>query len=327
MEKELRRNYTNVMGKNMEQESQAPLLFTLGANPTVSHEVSTLLNLPLAPNKVTHFADGETFAKPLCPVTNRHCIIIHSTFNPVSARLMDLLVFVDALKNADAASITAIIPYFGYARQDRIIEEGDPISGLLVGKILQTAGVDRIVVMDFHSMKLLDRFPEEHINLSAAPIFAHRFLEDLDEAKIMANNVCVVSPDHGGLTRAQNFAANFEGAGFAYAIKNRPQPNRAVIEGIEGDFKGKLCLIIDDIIDTAGTLSEVAKFLLANGAKEVWVAATHGIFSGRAVELIKEANIKKVYIANTIESNQERAEILSIAPIIADYIRANYAKH
>jgi ribose-phosphate pyrophosphokinase len=327
MEKGERRNYTYLVEKNMERESQAPLLFTLGANPNVSHEVSILLNVPLAPNKVTHFADGETFAKPMCSVTNRHCVIIHSTFNPVSARLMDLLVFVDALKNAHAASITAIIPYFGYARQDRIIEEGDPISGLLVGKILQTAGVDRIVVVDFHSMKLLDQFPEEHINLTAAPIFAHRFTEDLAEAKILTNNVCVVSPDHGGLSRAQNFAANFEGAGFAYAIKNRPQPNKAVIEGIEGDFKGKLCLIIDDIIDTAGTLSEVAKFLLANGAKEVWVAATHGIFSGRAADLIKEAGIKKVYIANTIESNQERAEILSIAPVIADYIRVNFAKH
>lgn len=326
MEMSLEGNYTNRMEKSTERLSQAPLLFTLGANPNVSHEVSILLNLAIAPNKVTHFADGETFAKPLCSVKDRDCVIIHSTFNPVSARLMDLLVFVDALKNAQAASITAIIPYFGYARQDRIIEEGDPISGLLVGKILQTAGVNRIVVMDFHSLRLLGLFPEEHINLTAAPIFGHRFLQDLDEAGISTKNVCVVSPDHGGLARAQNFAASFEGASFAYAIKNRPQPNKAVIEGVEGDFKGRLCLIIDDIIDTAGTLSEVAKYLLANGASQVWVAATHGIFSGRAADLIAEAGIKKVYIANTIESNQERAEILSIAPVLADYIRANFMK-
>jgi ribose-phosphate pyrophosphokinase len=308
----------------MERQSQEPLLFTLGANPNVSREVSLLLNLPLAPNKVTHFADGETFAKPLCPVAGRDCVIIHSTFNPVSARLMDLLVFVDALKNAEAKSITAVIPYFGYARQDRIIDPGDPISGLLVAKILQTAGVDEVVVMDFHSMKLLDKFPEAHVNLSAQGLFAHQFLQDLNAAKVPGSSVCVVSPDHGGLARAQAFAANFEGSCFAYAIKNRPQPNKAVIEGVEGNYKGKLCLILDDIIDTAGTLSEVAKYLLANGAREVWVAATHGIFSGRANELIKEANIQKVYISNTIESNQERAQILSIAPILADYIRSKF---
>jgi ribose-phosphate pyrophosphokinase len=316
--------YTTLVEKNMSSEHQEPLLFTLGANPSVSHEVSLLLNLPLSPDKVTHFADGETFAKPLISVTGRDCIIIHSTFNPVSARLFDLMVFVDALKNDHAASITAVMPYFGYARQDRIIEEGDPISGLLVAKMLQTAGVDEIVVMDFHSLKLLAQFPEAHVNLTAASLFAQQFRQDLEAAKILPNNVCVVSPDHGGLGRAQEFASAFEGSCFAYAKKNRPQPNKAVIEGVEGDFKGKFCLIIDDIIDTAGTLSEVAKYLLANGAKEVWVAATHGIFSGRAGELIKESGIKKVYIANTIESNQERAQILSIAPIVADYLRSKY---
>jgi ribose-phosphate pyrophosphokinase len=312
--------------KTMLSQHQEPLLFTLGANPNVAREVSLLLNLNLAPNKVTHFADGETFAKPLCNVTGQDCIIIHSTFNPVSARLMDLLVFVDALKNANAKSITAVIPYFGYARQDRIIDPGDPISGLLVAKILATAGVNEIVVVDFHSLKLLAQFPEDHVNLTASPIFAQRFLHDLDEERIPTSSVCVVSPDHGGLGRAQNFAGNFEGSCFAYAIKNRPQPNKAVIEKVDGDYQGKLCLIIDDIIDTAGTLSEVAKFLLANGAKEVWVAATHGIFSGRAGDLIKESGIKKTYISNTIESNQERAEILSVAPVIADYLRSKYLR-
>jgi ribose-phosphate pyrophosphokinase len=310
----------------MREQHLEPLLFTLGANPSVSHEVSLLLNLPLSPNKVTHFADGETFAKPLCSVADRDCLIIHSTYNPVSARLMDLLVFVDALKHANAKSITAVIPYFGYARQDRIIDPGDPISGLLVANILATAGVNEIVVVDFHSMKLLDQFPEAHVNLTAASIFAQRFLHDLDEANIPSNSVCIVSPDHGGLSRAETFAKNFEGSSFAYAIKNRPQPNKAVIEKVEGDYQGRLCLILDDIIDTAGTLSAVGKFLLANGAKEVWAAGTHGIFSGRASENIKESGIKKTYISNTIESNQERTEILSIAPIIADYIRSKFLR-
>jgi ribose-phosphate pyrophosphokinase len=227
----------------MLSQHQEPLLFTLGANPNVAREVSLLLNLNLAPNKVTHFADGETFAKPLCNVTGQDCIIIHSTFNPVSARLMDLLVFVDALKNANAKSITAVIPYFGYARQDRIIDPGDPISGLLVAKILATAGVNEIVVVDFHSLKLLAQFPEDHVNLTASPIFAQRFLHDLDEARIPTQFRLrrLARSRRLGLA-PKTFAGNFEGSCFAYAIKNRPQPNKAVIEKVDGDYQGKALL-------------------------------------------------------------------------------------
>src|SRR5574344_228110 len=140
-------SYTNLMDGNMTDLSTTPLIFTLGSNPGLAKRVAGLLNLPLSPNIVTHFADGETFAKPQCDVTGRNVFIIHSTFSPVSSRLMDLLVFLDALHNAHVAHVSAIVPYFGYARQDRIIDPGDPITGLLVAKLLQTAGVDEIVTV------------------------------------------------------------------------------------------------------------------------------------------------------------------------------------
>lgn len=300
--------------------STTPLIFTLGSNPGLAKRVAGLLNLPLSPNIVTHFADGETFAKPQCDVTGRNVFIIHSTFSPVSSRLMDLLVFLDALHNAHVAHVSAIVPYFGYARQDRIIDPGDPITGLLVAKLLQTAGVDEIVTVDFHSLKLLEQFPLPHTNLTAAPLFAKRLLEEAAIENIPTSKVCVVSPDHGGLKRAEEFAKNFPGASFAYAEKHRPQPNQAQVAAIYGEIRDKHCIVVDDIIDTAGTLSEVVKTLFLGGATGVWAAATHGIFSGRAIELIQASGCEKLYVTNTIESTQTKGEVISIAPLIAEYI-------
>jgi ribose-phosphate pyrophosphokinase len=305
----------------MDHRKQTPLLFTLGSNPDLSKKVSALLALPLAPVKVSHFADGEVFAKPLLSVKDRDCFILHSTFRPVSERLMELLVFTDALKNGGARHITAIMPYFGYSRQDRILEEGDPVTGLLVSKMLQGAGIDDFVTVDFHSLRLLDQFPMPHANLSAAPLFAERFGQELRKRNIPFSDVAIVSPDKGGLKRTQEFSSYFPGSSLAYADKKRPYPNKALVEAIEGDVKGKLCLVLDDIIDTAGTLSEVVKTLASNGAKETWVAATHGVFSGQAPVLIQEARIKTLLVTDTIESSSSEGEILSVAPLIAGYIQ------
>jgi ribose-phosphate pyrophosphokinase len=313
------------MMNNLKASPRAPLLFTLGANPSLSHDVAKILDLPLSPVKVSHFADGEVFAKPLCEVQDRDCFILHSTFSPVSERLMDLLVFVDALKNASAGHITVLIPYFGYARQDRIIDPGDPISGLLVGKMLKTAGVDEIVTMDFHSLKLLEQFPLPHTNLSATALFAKRIGEEIKAENIAVSSICVVSPDCGGFKRAQEFAGYLSCETFACAKKSRPEPNKAQIESIQGEVAGDLCIIVDDIIDTAGTLSEVVKALYQGGAKEVWVAATHGIFSGHAAELIAQSGLKRLYVTNTIESSRSQGEIVSVAPLLADFIRAKIA--
>jgi ribose-phosphate pyrophosphokinase len=305
----------------MDHRKQTPLLFTLGSNPDLSKKVSAFLGWPLAPVKVSHFADGEAFAKPLTNVKGRDCFILQSTFRPVSERLMDLLVFTDALKNGQAHHITAIIPYFGYSRQDRIIEEGDPVSGLLVSKLLQGAGIDDFVTVDFHSLSLLSQFPMPHVNLSAAKLFADGFGQELAKRNIPFSDVAIVSPDKGGLRRTQEFSSYFPGSTLAYADKRRPAPNQALVESIKGDVQGKLCLVLDDIIDTAGTLSEVVKALSLNGAKETWVGATHGVFSGQAPVLIREAQVKMLLVTDTIESSSSEGEILSVAPLIAEYIQ------
>jgi ribose-phosphate pyrophosphokinase len=314
------------MEKIMNSDRATHLLFTLGANPNLSKQLSSLLGIPLSPDKVTHFADGETFAKPLVDVKGQECYIIHSTYRPVSERLMDLLVFVDALHNAGAKKIVAIIPYFGYARQDRIIDPGDPISGLLVAKMLKSAGVDMIVTVDFHSLRLLSEFPLPHTNLTFTPYFAQRILDELKESKIKTSDICIVSPDRGGLKRAEEFAKHFDGSTFAFAEKHRPQPNKACVEAIEGDVNGKLCVIIDDIIDTAGTLSEVVKALYKNGATDVYAAATHGIFSGRAPQLIDECGLKKLFVSDTIEGTIALGESVSIAPLLAEFIKEEISK-
>jgi len=307
---------------NTENDSRRlPLLFTLGSNPSLSREVSALLKTPLSPVKVAHFADGEVFAKPLCPVEGQDCFIIHSTFSPVSERVFDLLVFIDALHNAKAKRIFVLIPYFGYARQDRIIDPGDPISGLLVAKLLQSAGADEIVTLDFHSMKLLDQFPFPHTNYSATALFAERIGKEIKDEKIPLKDICVVSPDAGGIGRAKEFAAHLGTKDIAFAKKSRPTPNHAVVHSIEGEIAKKICIVVDDIIDTAGTLCAVVRALSDNGASEVWVAASHGIFSGQASEIITASPIKHLYVTNSIESAHSQGEIVSIAPLLADFIQ------
>jgi ribose-phosphate pyrophosphokinase len=297
------------------------LLFSLRSSPRLAQEVVSLSGLELAPAQVSHFSDGESFAKPLCEVKGKHCFILHSTFAPVSTRLVDLLIFIDALKRAGASKITAIMPYFGYARQDRIVNPGDPISGLLAADMLKCAGLDEIVTMDFHSPKLLAQFPLEVTPLSSLPLLAKRLQADLVDAHIPNSDITVVSPDHGGIARATSFASFFPGSSFAYAEKSRPQPNKAEVHAIVGDVKGKLCLIVDDMIDTAGTLAEVTKALYAGGAKDVCALACHGIFSGHAYEFIKNCGIHRVVVTNSIERDEDVYEVVSLAPVLVDYLR------
>jgi ribose-phosphate pyrophosphokinase len=159
--------------------NEKPLFFSLGANPSLAERISALSSIPLSPVKIAHFADGESFLKPLCPVEGKECFVLQSTASPVNERLMELAIFVDALHHAKAAKITLLVPYFGYARQDRIIDEGDPISGLLAEKMLQGAGADKLVVVDFHSEKLFNQFTLPHENLTAIPSFAQRLHQEI----------------------------------------------------------------------------------------------------------------------------------------------------
>ncbi|MCI2110775.1 MAG: ribose-phosphate pyrophosphokinase [Bacilli bacterium] len=304
----------------MESERTHPLLFTLGSNPSLARGTSILAGLPLSKAYAGHYADGESFDKPLDDVAGRDCYLIHSTSRPVNERLMDLLVFVDALVRANARSITAIVPYFGYARQDRIVEPGDPVSGLLVGKMLRAAGLTRLVTVDFHSLKLLDEFPLPHVNLTAEGLFAKRFASLLKEEGVTEGDVAIVGPDKGSLPRISQFAQNFKGSAIAFADKSRPRPNQAVVHGIHGDVAGKTCLVFDDMIDTAGTIGETVKALYAKGAAGVHVAATHGIFSGEAQKTLSGIGIRSLFVSDSIEREKPVGEIVSLAPLLADFI-------
>ncbi|MCI1244527.1 MAG: ribose-phosphate pyrophosphokinase [Bacilli bacterium] len=304
----------------MESERRHPLLFTLGSNPNLARRTSILAGLPLSRAYAGHYADGESFDKPLEDVAGRDCYLIHSTSRPVNERLMDLLVFIDALVRAQARSITAIVPYFGYARQDRIVESGDPVSGLLVGKMLHAAGLTRLVTVDFHSLKLLNEFPLPHMNLTAEGLFAKRFASLLKEEGIASEDVAIVGPDKGSRPRISQFAQNFKGSAIVYADKSRPRPNQAVVHDIHGDVAGKTCLVFDDMIDTAGTIGETVKALYAKGAASVHVAATHGIFSGDAQKTLSGIGIRSLFVSDSIEREKPIGEIVSLAPLLANFI-------
>ena len=271
-----------------------PLLFSLHSNPKMAKSLADLTGLSLSPLELRHFADGEAFAKPLCPVKGETVYVLAATSHPVNDRLMELLVFVDALKRGKAKKIIGLFPYLGYARQDNPYPD-EPFSAALIGKLLGQAGIDEGYVIDFHSPHLLGDFPFPMHNIPALPHLLERYPEKIDASFIL------VSPDRGGVARVQEAGKLFPEAGFAFALKYRPSPNAAAVEGINGEVKGKHCIILDDMVDTAGTLAEVASSLRKEGALSVGVVATHGIFSPGAEERILEARFEHLLIGNTIE--------------------------
>ncbi len=308
-------------------ELNSTLLFSLGSNPTLANNVANLLGINCEKAKVMHFADGEVFSKPMLPVKQKNIFIIHSTFSPANERLMELLVFLNALRNAEAGRIVVFIPYYGYARQDRVIDEGDPVSALLVSDLIKAAGADKLYTCDLHSLKVMPKFGIETENLSAMELFAENFKERLAQANVSLKDVTVVSPDHGGVSRAQAFAALLPGSSFAYADKHRPVPNKAKVLGLHGDVQNKLCILVDDIIDTAGTMSAVASKLLEDGAKRCWVAATHGVFSGNALEKLKNAGVACLMVSDSIENKNPSISTISIAPLIVNAIEKELANN
>lgn len=297
------------------------LLFSLGSNPTLANNVASLLGITCEKAKVTHFADGEVFSKPLISVKGKDIFIIHSTFSPANERLMELLVFINALRNDNAGRIVVFIPYYGYARQDRVLNEGDPVSAVLVSDLLKAAGADKLYTCDLHSLKVLPQFGIETVNISAMELFAKIFKEKLSAANVHFNDVCVVSPDHGGVARAQAFANLIPGSSFAYADKHRPVPNKAKVLALHGNVHNRVCILVDDIIDTAGTMSAVASILLEEGAKRCWVAATHGVFSGNALERLQKAGVSEMMVSDSIENKNPGISTITIAPLLAEAIQ------
>lgn len=292
-------------------------VFTCNANPALAKEIVDHIGLPMGNAQVIHFSDGEVQIKLNESVRGADVFVIQSTSAPVNEHLMELLVMVDALKRASAKSINVVIPYYGYARQDRKARARDPITAKLVANLIETAGAHRVITMDLHATQIQGFFDIPVDHLLGVPILGQHFAEkDLED-------IVVVSPDHGGVTRARKLAERLE-APIAIIDKRRPEPNVAEVMNIVGNIEGRTAIIIDDIIDTAGTITLAANALMEAGAKAVYACCTHPVLSGPAIERIENSSIKELIVTNTIplgpEKQSEKIKALSVAPIIGEAI-------
>lgn len=292
-------------------------LFTLSANKPLAEKIAKSAGIPLSNVEVIRFADGEITVNIEESVRGNHVFVIQPTSQPANDHLMEVLVLTDALKRASAASITIIMPYFGYSRQDRKSKSRQPITAKLVANLLTVAGVDRVVSIDLHAAQIQGFFDIPIDNFPAAPTLASYFKRKKLE------NVVVVSPDHGGVTRARVFASFFN-APLAIIDKRRPEPNKAEVMNIIGDVNGATCIMIDDIIDTGGTLMAGANALKEAGAKEVYAAATHGVLTSNATERLQNSVINEIIITDTIyldpAKNQPKLKQLSIGALLGEAI-------
>ena len=291
------------------------------ANKRLAEEVARLLKVPLTPVEIKRFSDGEIYCRILESVRGCDVYIIQPTSADASLHLMELLIMVDALKRSSPERVTAVIPYFGYARQDKKTKAREPITAKLVANMIQVAGVDRVIMFDLHVAQVQGFFDIPSDNLDIIPQFAGYILGK------KLKNIVVVSPDAGGAARARTFGKVLN-APIAIIDKRRPEANVAQVENVIGDVEGKSAVIVDDIIDTAGSITEAAKILIGHGAKEVYALATHGVLSGPAMERIGKSHLKEVIITNTIELPKEKAiaklKIISIGSLLSEDIRRTH---
>lgn len=296
-------------------------IFSGNANKQLAKEIADHLGIPLGLGQVVRFSDGEVHVRIEESVRGADVFVVQPTSAPVNEHLMELLISIDALRRASARRITAVIPYYGYARQDRKTRARDPITAKLKANLLTTAGVDRVLTMDLHAGQIQGFFDIPVDHLPGVPILAEYFKnKGLDD-------MVVVSPDLGGVTRARDLA-NRLGVDIAIIDKRRPEPNVAEIMNIIGRIRGKRVIMVDDIIDTAGTITQGAEALLQNGATEVYACCTHPVLSGPAIERLQKSPITEVVITNTIplpkEKNIEKIKVLSVAPLLGDAILRIY---
>jgi ribose-phosphate pyrophosphokinase len=292
-------------------------LLTGTSNQSLAKEVSEYLNIPLSDAIVSRFSDGEIRVQINESMRGEDVFVIQSLCPPINESIMELLLILDAIKRASAGRITAVIPYYAYARQDRKDKPRVPISARLLADLITVAGAQRVVVVDLHSPQIQGFFNIPVDNLHALGVL-YDYLKD----KVDGDTV-VVSPDAGGVERAR-LLANKIGCPIAIIYKRRPEPNVAEVLDIIGDVKGKRAIIVDDIIDTAGTVCAASELLLSKGASRVDVVATHGLLSGPAVERLRKSPIEEVVVTNTIpveHKNLEKLKVVSIAPLIGEAIR------
>ncbi len=295
-------------------------IFSAGASESMAQRICECLGLGLGKCEVGRFSDGETSVSLLESVRGSSCFIVQSTCAPVNDNLMQLLIMIDAMKRASAGCITAVVPYFGYARQDRKAKARDPISAKLVADLISTAGADRVVSMDLHASQIQGFFniPVDH--LLGAPILGRYMKERVGQDE---GEYVVVSPDLGSVTRSRNFAARI-GCPLAIIDKRRQRANESEVMNLIGEVRGKRVILVDDMIDTAGTLCNAAKAVMEHGAKSVTACASHGVLSGPALERLRESPIGEVILLDTIELPPEKRlpmiHQLSAAPVFAEVI-------
>ena len=294
-------------------------IFALSASEELAESIAKELGTKLGKCKVPHFADGEILVELNESVRGKDVFIVQSTSSPVTENLMELLIFADALKRASAREITAVMPYFGYARQDRKAKPRQPITSKLVADLLTAAGIDRVVTIDLHAAQIQGFFNIPVDEMAALPLISYYF-----DAKNM-EDICVVSPDHGGANRARKLAQDLD-VPVAIIDKRRPKPNVAEVMGVIGEVKGKNCIIIDDMIDTGGTIVAGVNVLKNKGAKSVSIACTHPVFSGPAVERLSNADIEEVVVTDTIKLPEEKLfpklKIVSVSRLLAKTIES-----
>ena len=292
-------------------------VFAANSHPELAEEISSIIGKPLGDAKVSKFSDGEISVSLGESVRGCDCFIIQSTCNPVNDNLMELLIMIDAMKRASAGRISAVMPYYGYARQDRKAKARDPITAKLVADMLVAAGADRVVTMDLHAAQIQGYFTIPVDHLVGLPILIRYFSEE------KTDDLVVVSPDHGSVPRARNMAEPL-GCPIAIVDKRRPEPNKSEIMNIIGDIKDKNCILVDDMIDTAGTITNAANALKNLGAKSVRACATHAVLSGPAIERIRDSAIEELVLLNTMPIPEEKMldnmKILSVGPIFAEAI-------
>ncbi len=288
-------------------------IFSLSSNVELAQEIADSVGIPLSNCEVLHFADGEINVRINETVRGHHIFVVQPTSAPVNDHLMELLIMCDALKRASAKTINLVIPYYGYSRQDRKAASRQPISAKLVADLLTVAGADRVICMDIHAAQIQGFFDIPVDNFMGLPILANYIMDKHLE------NLVIVSPDHGGTTRAREFAKVL-GTTIAIIDKRRPEPNKAEVMNIIGNVEGKTCVLVDDMCDTAGTLTIGAQALKDAGAVEVYAACTHGLLSGPAVERIQNSCLKELIITNTVKLPEEKKidkiKVLSVGQLL-----------
>ena len=302
------------------------VVFTGNANPHLAEHICTELYRKLGDAAVSHFADGECSVSVYEPVRGKDVFIVQSTCNPVNDNLMELLIMIDAMRRASAGRITAVIPYFGYARQDRKAKSRDPISAKLVANLITAAGADRVLTMDLHADQIQGFFDIPVDNLRGSHLFVKHFVNMFGKGN---ENVMVVSPDVGSTARVRQFSMKL-GTNMAIVDKRREKANQSEVMNIIGNVEGKTCILLDDIVDTAGSLVGAAKAIKEiGGAKEVYACVTHGVLSGPALQRIEDSCIKELLLLDTIpfpkdKEKSDKIKYLSTAPVFSEAIRRIY---